>query len=618
MAGATLPEQETPLVPTAFAGRDAKKLWRTSAPAGVRKQWSAGDHAEAWEIYRLSLVEQTDRETLKSKLAALGWGSPPATSEFVASLEKAAKRGKLPDLDGAASDWLDALPSDPPLDSLPAALDAVAWANVLCVSPESVPTELWVRLLDSLVNLALAASQSRASLEGASPERVVAHNLFAGELPLTLATGLDALKPVRELRDDASATLSEALIELTDGEGMATASVLSRLPALLACWTRCRTMSVDADGDVAERGPWSADAQTQYEWLVRQSLRMTKYDGSLLLSRCGSVTEALAEALSVDGDSADDAAAERRLPLDLDAANASPPDPSTESEWAETAVLSAGWAPKSPVITVTWDRPTMRLALVSGKQTLLEGDWPVVVRRNGQRIDERADGPLEWDSQCWYSDQDCDYLELATDLADGVRLERQVILGRQHGVVGVAEIVTNGVRTGLADEASWEIETRLELAPGVRLEPEPETHDAVLHTNKGPAAALLPCSLPEWRVERDEGALTRDQDHRLRMLTIGQGRNLASLLWIDLSAKRFAKQRTWRRLSVAQSLKKVARDVAVSFRMQSGKDQWLYYRSLDPPANRTVLGQNLSSEAFVGRFLPTGEVDEYFEIEADA
>ena len=157
-----------------------------------------------------------------------------------------------------------------------------------------------------------------------------------------------------------------------------------------------------------------------------------------------------------------------------------------------------------------------------------------------------------------------------------------------------------------------------ELAPDVRLEPEPETHDAILHTSKGPAAALLPCSLPEWRVEREEGALTRDQDHRLRMLTIGQGRNLASLLWIDLSAKRFAKQRTWRRLSVAQSLKKVARDVAVGFRMQSGKEQWLYYRSLDPPANRTVLGQNLSSEAFVGRFLPTGEVDEYFEIEADA
>ena len=96
------------------------------------------------------------------------------------------------------------------------------------------------------------------------------------------------------------------------------------------------------------------------------------------------------------------------------------------------------------------------------------------------------------------------------------------------------------------------------------------------------------------------------------------GRTAVSPLWIDFSAKRFDKQRTWRQLTVAESLKSVSADVAVAYRMQSGKDQWVLYRSLDDPGNRTFLGQNYSSEQVVGRFDPeTGTLDEFYEIEAD-
>jgi len=67
---------------------------------------------------------------------------------------------------------------------------------------------------------------------------------------------------------------------------------------------------------------------------------------------------------------------------------------------------------------------------------------------------------------------------------------------------------------------------------------------------------------------------------------------------------------------VAQSLEIQPHDVAVGYRAQCGKDQWLIYRSLVEPANRTLLGQNLSSECLVARFLaPEGEIDELLEIE---
>ncbi|MCA9231839.1 MAG: hypothetical protein KDA57_14410, partial [Planctomycetales bacterium] len=72
----------------------------------------------------------------------------------------------------------------------------------------------------------------------------------------------------------------------------------------------------------------------------------------------------------------------------------------------------------------------------------------------------------------------------------------------------------------------------------------------------------------------------------------------------------------WRQLTVAQSLEVQPHDVAVGYRAQCGKDQWLFYRSLDQPANRTVLGQNLSLDCLVARFLAaSGEVDELLEID---
>jgi hypothetical protein len=72
---------------------------------------------------------------------------------------------------------------------------------------------------------------------------------------------------------------------------------------------------------------------------------------------------------------------------------------------------------------------------------------------------------------------------------------------------------------------------------------------------------------------------------------------------------------TWRKLTVAESLETQPDDVAVGYRVQIGKEQWLIYRSLVEPANRTLLGHNLSTEALVARFDRTGEVEPLVEVE---
>ena len=55
--------------------------------------------------------------------------------------------------------------------------------------------------------------------------------------------------------------------------------------------------------------------------------------------------------------------------------------------------------------------------------------------------------------------------------------------------------------------------------------------------------------------------------------------------------------------------------MAVGYRVAIGKKQWLIYRSLARPANRSLLGHNLESETLVARFDRRGEVESLIEIE---
>ena len=102
------------------------------------------------------------------------------------------------------------------------------------------------------------------------------------------------------------------------------------------------------------------------------------------------------------------------------------------------------------------------------------------------------------------------------------------------------------------------------------------------------------------------------------MLT--QESNAAALycpLLLDLKPRRSKHNRTWRQLTVAESLEIVPRDLAVGFRAQSGRDQWLFYRSLGRPGNRSVLGYNVAGEFAAGRFLANGKMKPWIEIEAE-
>jgi len=487
----------------------------------------------------------------------------------------------------------------------------VATAGALPSLASVLTADLWWELAQVLFETATEADNLH--LDGQEDGReILRQQLLAGELPLTLGYHFPELRPLRALRKPARQSLSEALVELLDGEGLPHASRLPVLLPLWACWTRSRAL-----GENLKRGAWSDDAEIQYQWLVRQAIRLTRAEGGIFLgdepkgeSKNPCTVELTKTALSLVGDFSDGAAAAARIsshavPADFDFEEDDLPDESVHSEWSGLALLAAGWKKSSPRLAVSYEGDRVSLELETGRETLLAGAWSTETLCNGKPLQFAGD----WEELCWHSDEDCDYLELGIDLSEGMKLERQLLLAREDQVLYLADTILP--RNAQAKEEKGQRQKikhtlHLPLGPASSFFPEEETRDGLLMGAKT-QAAVFPLALPEWRVDPRVGTLSGG-DGRLTLVQEAEGPRLCCPLLIDLKPRRSKKERTWRQLTVVESLEIVAHDVAVGFRIQSGKD-------LTPAANRTLLGQNLSSEFCAGRFLRTGEVDEFIEIE---
>ena len=120
--------------------------------------------------------------------------------------------------------------------------------------------------------------------------------------------------------------------------------------------------------------------------------------------------------------------------------------------------------------------------------------------------------------------------------------------------------------------------------------------------------------MPEWSSAAALGACDlTPQGIRLRQQATGS--RLYAPLWLDCDSSRIGSPLTWRQLTVADTRMNLARHEAVGFRVQAGHKQWLLYRALDKPRNRTLLGCNLSCEFLLGRIGGRGNVSRTLEIQ---
>ena len=349
------------VAPAAGRRRDKRGSRWTQLPA--HDQW------EAWQHDLASRPQPADLAQLARSPGThpLRWAVPddydarPAP-RLLKRLTRYATRKKLPaGVVQSLGDWLNtavAARSDAGW-----ALESIAWCHLLPRLATSIAEPLWRALYETLFEAIGSAADS------AVYDEPVRHQLLNAELPLTLAFVLPELQPCRELVLPASSALSFGLVELLDGEGLVCAAHVEHFRGLLACWTRCALLD-----DAAHWGSFDDDARAQFACLARQALRLTRPDGTLVLSRgtSGQWCPELIQAAVARGSRKDRRLAKRVLP-DKDApkddrpAHKLPP-PSVYSEWGEVCVMRTAWWRKCPQFACLFGGQRLRLRWVAGEE----------------------------------------------------------------------------------------------------------------------------------------------------------------------------------------------------------------------------------------------------------
>jgi hypothetical protein len=252
---------------------------------------------------------------------------------------------------------------------------------------------------------------------------------------------------------------------------------------------------------------------------------------------------------------------------------------------------------------VTYANGSVSTELECGEEVIFSGAWEHELEVNGELLGVSGD----WGETCWFSDKDVDYLELEVKLDGGWRLQRHVMLARQDLLLLLADAVIGD------DSAELNYRGRLPVTPEIGFDAEEETWEGFLGSRE-PRALVVPLALPEWRQGTRQGTL-RLRNVGLELAHRASAPALFAPLILDLDPRRFDQAVTWRQLTVAEQLKIQPPHVAGAYRLQRGKKNWLFYRSLAPQANRTVLGHNLCSELLCARFDRHGEVTPLIEIE---
>ena len=581
-----------------------------SAKARSRKRETTGKVGpDDWQAWCAHLAERETPEPLwqllpPSSVAPATWGMTTdgrleKSGEWLDRLHQAIcrRQSQASWLIGKLEDWLER--AEDCADNRTLAFESLGWATALPNLSSFLPAAPWCEVIEFLQQSIKRALDTGDSL---------ASQLMTVELPLTLAYLFPELPACRRLGPPAIRELSRAICTTVDGNGLPEAKHLSDMRLLLACWTRCGYLL-----KTFPKASLSQQARLSFEWSLRQCLALSRDDGSQMLGgeRVGRDVASLFEAaLSLVDESDDRAIADQAFPWRSAYRAASQketffPEVPAHSEWGKVAILRPAWLRGSPRMVLAYDQAEMRTELTVGAHTLLAGDWSTHLQADGESLQPESD----WSEICWHADDDVDYLELEMHYSGGWTLQRQLLMAREDHFLFAADALL-GPR-----EMTIRYESRLPLAAGVAVRAERETREVYL-LKKQRAGMVLPLAQPEWRSSQATGALLVKKTG-LRLIQEATASRLYVPVFIDLERSRQNKPVTWRHLTVARQLEIEPPTTAVGYRVQIGGDQWLFYRSLSPAENRTVLGQNLLNEFYAARFDTDGTTEELIAIVAE-
>ena len=462
------------------------------------------------------------------------------------------------------------------------------------------------RIVRSFLSLHRLALESQVS----SP---LLHQWLAIELPLTMASQLMAIKPFKKEGKLAAKRFVAETRQLLDSDGWPGEACLGQFAALAASWTRCVNLAAACGFKLG------SSFLAQMEWVAEQFVRLHGPQKQLLFaSKAGLPSKKsfvdFVMRLDGGGRAAQLARATGLSKSSGGKSKTSSVNPSSVSEWAQSAILKSSWKANSPLVGIDFSSTQCRLE-VAAKQNLISGVCGVEVKDDGQLIDFGQSG---FDVVCQLINDDVAYLELEAQYS-GYKFYRQLLLAKNERFLFLADsVLKNG-----AGEIDYRL--RMPLAKDINVIRENGTRELYLNfPGKGIQSLVLPLDLPEWTAERCRGLLSAEKDDRLgcQVLNLERTVELSSdggalycPLFIDLDPSRSRLKRTWRPLTVAQNLEILSSRVAAGYRVQVDEDQFVFYRALQSIGNRTFMGRNFSGDFFAAKFFRDGSVKEMIAVE---
>ncbi|MEZ6056537.1 MAG: hypothetical protein R3C01_07520 [Planctomycetaceae bacterium] len=269
--------------------------------------------------------------------------------------------------------------------------------------------------------------------------------------------------------------------------------------------------------------------------------------------------------------------------------------PATQSDWGQVALLRSSWDGASDRCVVTYADAQPRLQLSASQQPLLQGTWGLSIEADGTPVDI----PAEWESSCWFSDDDVDFLELRVQLEGDITILRQVVLVRREGLLFLCDIVNGGRQS-----RQFRVQSRLPLATGVTVEQDSLTREIQL-VQDGLRGRVFSLAAP---ADRSRGADV-EMVHEGGTLCITRQcqSGLAIPVMFLWTPGVLQQPADWTPLTVAENGKAVPPSEAVAGRLRVGSRQWLYYHCLNNgEVPRSVLGHHTSAETIFAKFPPDG------------
>ncbi len=575
-----------------------KSLWHRSAPERVIRAGRWDEGSKGWRLWQQHLLVTLDRkfQLTGNPAQRLFWSD---NSTPFKQADKRIRKFASGNHSGETSDQLSGLFAflercrSTPLGPL----ECLDWAYSLPQLAQSLTAHVWWALLDRFIEI--AADANSLSLEDTPTE----FQLLAGELPLTLAYLFPEIKRCRQLAKPGAEVISHGILELSNDDGTLHASYLSELRPLMACWTRSRLLGAEL-----KQGKMRSAASERLVVCAQQALRLLTPKRLQLLhdSSCEPwPAPLLAAAL----------ASARKKPASVARAGAKASVPpkksrlssSAESSWqsdsSEYAVLRSQWTKRATLLAVDYSSPTLHLQLNTNQDAVCHGPWRLDITFN----DERCELLQDWDSVCWVADEDVAYLELQGSFSHDLKVQRQVLLGRQDDFLFLNDVLLSPTPGRLGYRSA------LPCEDGIVFQPAVENREFKLIAPSTQLLAL-PLALPEWQSQPASGEfLVRGK--QLEYSLTRQGTALSAPWFIDLKQKKREQPYTWRPLTVAENRQILSAEDAVAYRVQVGQRQFLFYRSLSTRGTRTVLGAHLANEFLASRLNDDGDLHTLVEIE---